>query len=134
MTSLADEAGLSARVEVARAFLACLADQNFDGLASAFADGVHLRALLPAEMREWHGPDEVKATFMRWFGKTQEFELVYADVDAVGSRLHVWWRARLRAERLGEGWFVAEQHAYVDTDDESRINQVSLVCSGYVAE
>ena len=71
---------------------------------------------------------------LRWFGKTQEFELVYADVDAVGSRLHVWWRARLRAERLGEGWFVAEQHAYVDTDDESRINQVSLVCSGYVAE
>jgi hypothetical protein len=134
VTSLANDPGLSAHIEVARAFLACLADQNFDGLSSAFADDVHLRALLPAEMREWQGADEVKATFMRWFGKTQEFELVAADVDAVGSRLHVWWRARLRAERLGEGWFVAEQHAYVDTDDESRINRVSLVCSGYVAE
>ena len=112
---------------------ATLAVQDFDRLASTFSDDVHMRALLPAELREWDGPDQVAATFSRWFGNTQQFELI-GSIDEIGSRLHVWWHARLRAERLGEGWFVVEQQAYVDTDDHDQIRHVSLVCSGYLAE
>jgi hypothetical protein len=119
---------------VARRFLDCLARQDFERLADAFADDVHLRALLPAELREWDGVDRVTATFVRWFGNTEDFELFDTGVDDIGARLHVWWRARLRAERVGEGWFVVEQQAYVDTDDTDRIRHVSLVCSGYLAE
>ena len=93
-----------------------------------------MRALLPTEMKEWTGADRVKETFLRWFGDTQEFELVGAEVVEIGSRLHVWWRARLRAERLGAGPFIVEQHAYADTDEKHRIRRLSLVCSGYLAE
>jgi hypothetical protein len=134
VTSLADEPLLSPRARVARVFLDCLAGQDFERLTSAFTDDVHLRALLPADVKEWEGVERVKATFVRWFGNTEEFELVDAAVGEVGSRLHVRWRARLRAERLGEGWFIVEQQAYVDTDDEDRIRHLSLLCSGYLAE
>jgi hypothetical protein len=134
VTALVEEAGQSARAKVARLFLAGLASQNFDRLASTLSDEVHFRALLPAGMKEWTGADRVKEAFLRWFGDTEEFELVHAEVVEIGPRLHVWWRARLRAERLGAGPFIAEQHAYVDTDDENRICRLSLVCSGYLAD
>jgi hypothetical protein len=134
MRALVEEAGQSARAKVARLFLEGLASQNFDRVASTLSDEVHLRALLPAEMKEWTGADRVTETFRRWFGDTQEFELAGADVVEIGPRLHVWWRARLRAERLGAGPFIIEQHAYVDTDEMNRIHRLSLVCSGYLAE
>ena len=46
--------------------------------------------------------------------------------------MHLRWRVRLRAERLGPGWFVVEQQAYADADD--RITSLSLLCSGYRPE
>src|SRR5262249_55669490 len=87
MTSTADEPGLTARSDAARDFLDCLAVQDFERLASTFADDVHLRALLPAELREWDGPERVAATFGRWFGNTQEYQLVGTSIDEIGSRL-----------------------------------------------
>jgi hypothetical protein len=130
---IVDERGL-ASPDVARRFLDALAVQDFEKLASAFCDDVYLRALLPAEPKEWQGSDRVTRTFARWFGDTQDYELVVAGVEQLASRLRMWWRARLRAERLGEGWFVVEQQAYVDTDDADRIRHVSLVCTGYLDE
>jgi hypothetical protein len=134
VTSLAGEPGVTPRSESVRNFLDSLAAQDFPRLASAFSDDVHLRALLPGEFREWDGAERVTATFMRWFGTTEEYEFANATVDAVGSRLHLRWRAHLRAERLGEGWFVVDQEAYIDTDADDRICQLSLLCSGYVAD
>ena len=132
MTSLADEPGITG--SPVRVFLDCLAQQDFERLASTFSDDVHLRALLPAELREWEGPDRVTKSFVRWFGNTQEYELVDAGVDVIPPCVHMWWRARLRAERLGDGWFVVEQQAYADIDDAHRIQRLSLVCSGYKPE
>jgi ketosteroid isomerase-like protein len=134
MTSLADQPGPSPRTDVAQHFLDCLAVQDFDRLGADLADDVHLRALLPGDTREWSGPDRVKATFLRWFGNTKEFELVEASVDDLGSRVHMSWQARVRADRLGEGWFRVEQHAYVETDDHDLIRRIWLACSGYLAE
>ncbi len=133
MTSHAGETGLTAH-DSARRFLECLSAQDFDRLATVFADDVHLRALLPGDMKEWHGAARVTATFIRWFGNTQEFELVDVGIDELPNRVHMWWRARLRAERLGAGWFIVEQQAYLDTDDTDRIGRLSLVCSGYLPE
>jgi len=127
MTSLAP-------ADVGHRFLGSLAVQDFERLASELSDDVRLRAVLPGDTKEWHGPDRVKATFVRWFGNTKEFELLDATVEELGSRLHMSWRARVSADRLGEGRFTVEQHAYVDTDEHNRIQHLWLACSGYLAE
>ncbi|MGV9360611.1 hypothetical protein [Amycolatopsis sp. NPDC003731] len=112
-------------------FLDGLAAQDFARLASAFAGGAQLSALVPRGLREAQGAAEIQAVFTRWFGDTLAFELVAADVSRIGFRLHLRWRARLRAERLGDGWFVVEQQAFADTEAGGRITRMSLLCSGY---
>jgi hypothetical protein len=134
MTSTADQQGAKARAGVARQFLDCLAVQDFESLAASLSDDVRLRALLPGDTKEWEGPDRVKATFVRWFGNTEGFELIGTAVDDLGSRVHLSWQARVRAERLGDGWFRVEQHAYAETDGHNRIEHLWLTCSGYLAE
>jgi hypothetical protein len=139
MTMLTDQPGSFARPEVpcysvAAAFLEGLAAQDFDRLTSALSHDVRLRALVPIGLREWDGAEQVKATFTAWFGEVDEFELIDATVGEVGRRLTMRWRVRVQAERLGEGWFVVEQQAYADTDDENRIQRLSLLCSGYCSE
>jgi hypothetical protein len=122
------------RFSVAGTFLEGLAAQDFDHLASALCVDVHLRALLPRGLIEWDGAREVKAAFTKWFGDVAHFEFVDAVVGEVGPRLHLRWRVRVQAERLGDGWFVVEQQAYADTDDTDRIQHLSLLCSGYCPE
>lgn len=134
MASLADNLGPNARTDVARRFLDCLAAQDFERLAADLSDDVRLRAVLPGDTKEWSGPERVTRTFARWFGDTEEYALVDTTVDDLGPRMHVSWQARMRADRLGEGWFRVTQHAYVDTDEHHRIEHLWLTCSGYLAE
>ncbi|MGH9006887.1 MAG: hypothetical protein ACRDV6_04090 [Acidimicrobiales bacterium] len=122
------------KFSVAGAFLEGLANRDFDHLASALSQDVHLRALLPPGFFEWDGVDTVRGVFAKWFGDVEEFKLVDAIVGEVGSRLHLRWRVRLLGERLGSGWFTVEQQAYADTDGADRIAQLSLLCSGYCPE
>ena len=119
---------------VAQIFLDGLATQDFASLAAAFSDDVHLRALLPGGFREWDGVTELEARFARWFGDTLAYELVDTDIGVIGPRLSLRWRARLQAERLGPGWHLVEQEAYAEIDGHGRIERLSLVCSGYLAE
>ena len=79
-------------------------------------------------------PRRSPAQFARWFGDTEDFELIEATVGEVGGRLHLHWRLRLQAERLGAGWFTVEQQAYADTADGGRIARLDLLCTGYRAE
>jgi SnoaL-like domain len=118
---------------VAETFLEALAVQDFPRLASVFSDDVHLRALLPGGLYEWDGTARLEATFARWFGDTEAFEVVDTQVGTIGPRLCLRWRVRLQAERLGPGWWVAEQEAYGDLNDD-RLTELSLLCSGYLAE
>jgi len=120
-----------ARYAVAGTFLEALAAQNFTDLAGTLAEGAQLQALVPRGLRESDGPDEIGALFEMWFGATQDFELLEAVVGDVGSLLYLRWRLRLRAERLGEGWFVVEQQVYANTDEDGRISRLRLLCSGY---
>jgi hypothetical protein len=117
----------------AETFLAALAAQDFPRVASVFSDDVHLRALLPGGLHEWDGPAKLEAAFTRWFGNTEAFEVVDTEVGRIGPRLCLRWRVRLQAERLGPGWWVVEQEAYGDFDDD-RVCALSLLCSGYLAE
>ena len=119
---------------LAGSFLEGLAAQNFAQLGGALAADVRLRALLPRGLREWTGAGVIAGRFACWFGDTEDFELVEATVGDVAGRLHLHWRLRLRAERLGNGWFTVEQQAYADTDEGGRIAQLDLLCTGYLPE
>jgi hypothetical protein len=119
---------------LAGSFLEGLAAQDFAQLGGALAAGARLRALLPRGLREWTGAEVIAGQFACWFGDTDDFELVEATVGEVGGRLHLHWRLRLRAERLGAGWFTVEQQVYADTDDGGRIARLDLLCTGYRPE
>jgi len=118
----------------AAAFLQGLADQDFAQLGGALAADARLRALLPKGLREWTGDEEIAGQFAHWFGDTTDFELVEATLGEVGGRLQLRWRLRLRAERLGAGWFTVEQHAYGDAGADGRLARLDLVCTGYRPE
>jgi hypothetical protein len=122
------------RFAVARSFLGGLAAQDFSQLRGALAADARLRALLPAGLREWAGAGMIADRFAGWFGDTEDFDLVGVTIGEVGGRLHLRWRLRLRAERLGTGWFTVEQHAYADTDETGRIARLDLLCTGYRPE
>jgi hypothetical protein len=115
-------------------FVEGLAAQDFAQLGGALAADACLRALLPSGLREWAGAEAIAHRFARWFGDTEDFELVEATVGEVGGRLHLQWRLRLQAERLGAGWFTVEQQAYADTDESGRIARLDLLCTGYRPE
>jgi hypothetical protein len=119
---------------LAGAFLEGLAAQGFAQLGEALAAGARLRALLPPGLREWTGAEMIADQFACWFGDTDDFELVEATAGEVGGRLHLHWRLRLQAERLGAGWFTVEQQAYADTGDGGRIIRLDLLCTGYRPE
>jgi hypothetical protein len=127
-------AGVVPESAPAGTFLDGLAAQDFARLGGALAADACLRALLPSGLREWTGADAIAHRFERWFGDTEDFELVEAAVGEIGGRLHLHWRLRLQAERLGPGWFTVEQHAYADTDESGRIAGLDLLCTGYRPE
>lgn len=122
------------RFALAGSFLEGLAAQDFIRLAEALTAGVRLRALLPPGLMERSGAEVIATQFASWFGDTEDFELVEATVGEVGDRLHLHWRLRLRAERLGAGWFTVEQQAYADAGEGGRIARLDLLCTGYRRE
>jgi hypothetical protein len=119
---------------LAGAFLDGLAGQDFSRLGRALAADAQLRALLPRGLMERTGAEVIAEQFNRWFGDTESYELVEATVGEVGDRLHLHWRLRVQAKRLGTGWFTVEQQAYADTADGGRIAQLDLLCTGYQRE
>jgi hypothetical protein len=137
MTTTSHSRGTATAVpQFARAgsFLEALAAQDFARMGGALAAHACLRALLPSGLREWAGADAIADRFAHWFGDTQDFDLVEATVGEVGGRLHLHWRLRLRAERLGAGWFTVEQQVYADADESGRIARLDLLCTGYRPE
>jgi hypothetical protein len=122
------------RSECARAFLDSLAAQDFAQLGDTLAADARLRALLPSGPREWAGAEVIAERFARWFGDTQDFELVEAAAGTLGDRLHLHWQLRLQAERPRAGWLIGDQHAYPDTGEEGRLARLDLLCTGYRSE
>lgn len=119
---------------VARTFLDGLVAQDFTAVRDTLAPPVHLRAMLPAGLREWRGAEAVAGQFEGWFGDTEQFDPVVATVGEVGRRVHLLWRLRLQARRLGPGRFVVEQSAYADVEAGGGIARLDLLCTGYLPE
>jgi len=133
MTST-DTSSPTPRVSIGDIFLRYLADGEFDQLASVLEPDVSLRALLPDGLHEWHGPERVTATFVRWFGRVDEYELLQGTASNVGPRLQLQWRARVRGGVFGDASFVVEQHLYADAGPTGRIQTMSMLCSGFARE
>jgi hypothetical protein len=119
---------------VAGTFLEGLAVQDFSRIAATLAADAQLTALVPSGFKHLAGPGQISATFRRWFGDVDEFELIDASVGEVGPRLHLRWRARVRAPRFDGDWYVVEQQVYADTGPDGRITQLFLLCSGFWPE
>src|SRR6476661_4282200 len=119
---------------VAGAFLEGLAAQDFIRIAATLDEDAHLTALVPSGFKQWHGAEQIGATLRYWFGDVDAFDLVDTSVGEVGQRLHLRWRARVQAPRLGVGWFVVEQQVYADTGPDGRLAQLFLLCSGFCRE
>ncbi len=136
MTTTADHDSPATTLQfaLARSFLEGLAVQDFARLSDALTADARLRALLPRGLMEWNGAQLIADQFARWFGGTENYELVEGAVGEVGRRLHLHWRLRLQAGRLGAGWFTVEQQAYADADDGGRIARLDLLCTGYRRE
>jgi hypothetical protein len=130
---MGEQAAIVTDEATARALVDAICDRRTDDLTSVLAPDATLRALLPGGPREWAGADAVVGRFAHWFGDA-ELEVVERDVRPIGPRVQVRWQVRVRAERLGPGWRVVEQVAYVDADAGGRIARVDLLCTGYLPE
>jgi hypothetical protein len=119
---------------VAGTLLEALAARDFPRLTTNFTDAAHLSALVPSGFEECDGPAQIGATFRRWFGDVDRFQLVDAVLGEVGPRLHLRWRVRMQAARFGAGWVVVEQQVYADTGPDGRITRLFLLCSGFCPE
>ena len=121
-------------VSIGDIFLGHLAGGEFDQLASVFEPSVSLAALLPDGLHEWHGLERVTATFVRWFGRADQYELLRSAAGNIGPRLQLQWRARVRGGVFGDASFVVEQHLYADAGRTGRIQTMSMLCSGFARE
>ena len=119
---------------VAGGVLEAMADQAFARLANSLSADAHMQALVPRGLLEFAGAQAICAAFEGWFGDATDYQLVEADLGSVGPRLHLHWRLRARAEKLGSDWHVVEQHVYADTGADGRISNVRLMCSGFCPE
>ena len=124
---------VDAGVGSARALVDAVCDRRSEGILSVLAPDARMRALLPGGLREWSGAEAIAERFDHWFGDA-DLEVVERDVRGVGRRVRVRWVLRVRAERLGQGWRLVEQVAYVDGDADGRIAGVDLLCTGYLPE
>jgi hypothetical protein len=118
----------------ADAVVEAVARRDFGCLAAALHDDVHLCALLPGGVSEWHGRAGVNEAFTGWFGGFDEYGLVDASVCEVGPRLHLSWRLRVRTAKVADRSLLVEQHAYADVDAAGEISRLFLLCSGFWRE
>ena len=87
-----------------------------------------MRALIPPGFVEISGAEAATAKFESWFGDAEELGLIRSGSDAVGDRLHVFYR--LRVKKPGSLAKLVEQHLLC-TLDTDRIEGLDLVCTGF---
>jgi hypothetical protein len=134
MADTAQKTPSTPELAVTTLLLEALADGDFARIATVVSDDATLSALLPGGFRQWQGAAEIAATFDRWFGNAEHCDLIDASLSRVGPRLGMHWRLRVRAERLGRRPLIVEQYAFADTASTGRIQNMSLLCSGFCGE
>ena len=113
----------------AASLLDAISRRDFPSLHLCLDPDVQLRALIPPGPLSAHGVDAVVATFTRWFGGDDVFQLVDAALGQVGGRLYARWRISLTPVGHPGQARVAEQHVF--TSGDQRITAIDLLCSGF---
>lgn len=118
-------------ISTGEAFVAALADRDFEKLEACFHPEVLFRALVPPGLRERAGSAAAAAQLKAWFSAADRMQLLQKDVDLVSERVHISYRFR---EYYSDGETeVIEQNAFCDVR-EGLIESMDLLCSGFLPE
>ena len=114
----------------AAALLDAISRRDFSALAGCLDTEVHMRALVPPGPMTVVGVPAVVATFSRWFGGDEGFEVVDASLGQLGDRMYARWRVRMWPTGQPSRARVAEQHVF--TSGSEGIRALDLLCSGFL--
>ncbi|HET7483086.1 MAG TPA: sulfurtransferase TusA family protein [Actinomycetota bacterium] len=114
--------------DAVRRLLGAIAAQDYKATFAALAPGVRFRYLIPSGPSEVHGAADASAKFHQWFGDADEVTVEALHIEPVSDRMSARYRFLVRTEEL---WEVIEQHAFIDVDQDLRIETIDLVCSGF---
>lgn len=112
---------------LAEAFASALAARDFGALASLLSPAVHMRALIPAGLRECAGSASAAALFADWFGACDPIETLGLQAETMADRVRIAYRLRLVEDGA---WFEVEQQVFCSVA-EGRITTLDLLCSGF---
>jgi len=118
----------SSATDPGASLVSALGERDFDRLADVLCPTVRMRALIPPGPVEVAGRDMAAARFASWFGDREGLTLMASASEAVGDRVHVSYRLRLK-DADGQ-WRIVEQHLFC-TIEGGRISALDLVCSGF---
>jgi TusA-related sulfurtransferase len=113
---------------MARDFVAALAARDFRGLHDLLAPQAQFRFLVPRGPGELVGAADIVAKFTAWFGARETVEVDDVSIGPVADRTSVRYRFRVLD---AEGRKRIEQQAYLDYDEDGRIERIDLLCSGF---
>ncbi len=118
-------------ISTGEAFVAALADRDFEKLEALFHPQVRFRALVPPGLRERNGSAAAAAQLQAWFSGADRMELLRKEVYSVSERVHISYRFR---EHYSDGETeVIEQNAFCDIRD-GLMESMDLLCSGFLPE
>ena len=120
----------STKSEVGEQFVLALSQKDEAGLRVALASDVRFRGLTPARAWEAIGVDDtLNVPFGSWFETTDHIdEMVAYEIHDVVDKIAIRYCFRVRN---AEGDFLVEQQGYVSLDEQGRMADVAIVCSGY---
>ena len=121
----------SSATDPGASLVSALGERDFDRLADVLSPTVRMRALIPPGPVDVAGRDMAAARFASWFGDREGLTLMASASEAVGDRVHVSYRLRLK-DADGQ-WRIVEQHLFC-TIEGGRISALDLVCSGFRPE
>jgi TusA-related sulfurtransferase len=113
------------------AFVAALADRDYEKLETFLHPQLRFRALVPSGLKERSGSADAVVLMKSWFAEAQRLQLLEKEVYLVSSRVHLSYRFR---ELYSDGETeVIEQDAVCDVH-KGLIESMSILCSGHLSE
>ena len=112
-------------------FVLALSRKDGAGLRAALAPDVRFRGLTPGRAWEATGVDAtLDVLFGSWFEAADHIDEVMShEIHDVVDKIAVRYCFRVRN---GDGAFLVEQQGYVSLDEQGRMADVAIVCSGYL--